>query len=99
MSGGGTAWFDRRPGELSSVGSEENGDPRELLIHMGGLPDWIMLPAELAGEGGPRQIRVIGERRAPCPACKDGPDVRYMLAEERYQVAECAAHGFVWCRS
>ena len=83
-----TAWFERGPGEIVHLSTEEPG----VLLLSVGPPDWVGLPPELGGA----QLRVLGAFMAECPMCKDSVPVRHVGAEQGYYVAECEAHGFIW---
>lgn len=53
-----TMWFERKPGDLLSPSTEEEG--------------WaVVLPPELDPRR--RQLKVLAHRKAPCPARQSGP--------------------------
>lgn len=83
-----TEWFERRPGDLASQGTD---DPSLVLVG-DGVPDWVRLPAELGGG----QVKVLGHHTAPCPMCKSQHPVRHLRLKRGYGVAECGRCGFVW---
>ena len=98
-------WFDRKPGDTISIGSEEEGDPSTLLLaSTDALPDWIKTPPQLGpalrrdlGHSSlPEKLRVIRRFMAMCPMCTTENLVRHIECSESLFVAECAIHGFVW---
>lgn len=87
-------WFDKKPGDIVSEASQENGEPGTLLIG-DAPPDWVRLPPEL----GSRQLKVLSSHQAACPKCKSAPPVRHLELADLYGVAECThGCGFVWYR-
>lgn len=84
-----TMWFNRKPGDVASQGSE---DETALLIG-DSPPDWVRLPPDLGGT----QLKVLGVCHAECPKCH-APNVRHLDLEQGYGVAECTGDGFVWYR-
>jgi len=85
-----TEWFNRQAGDVSSIGKD---DPTMVLIG-DQTPDWVRLPQELGGA----QLRVLDTARLECPMCEDGAPVLHLRCSDRYCVAECTKHGFVWYR-
>ena len=91
-----TMWFDRKPGDIVSIGSEEEGDPSTILLASSdALPDWIKTPPEL-GELGGQKLKVIRGFTAACPMCATENLVRHIECSGALFVAECKVHGFAW---
>ena len=88
-----TMWFDRKPGDTVSVGSEEEGDPSTILLASSdALPDWVKTPPEIGGQ----KLKVIRSFTAACPMCTNENLVRHIECSEAFFVAECTTHGFAW---
>jgi len=94
-----TMWFDRVPGQLYGIESQEHADPRldeVAILHMGpgAVPDWVALPPELGGT----RHRVISSEQGRCPMCVDVKLVLHIKIEhpDKLCVSECLEHGFVW---
>ena len=84
-----TEWFDRKAGESGSISQE---DPTMVLIG-DQTPDWVRLPEQLGGE----RLQVKGSFVNYCPMCS-AEEVKHLLCEGDYGVAECPKDGFVWYR-
>lgn len=83
-------WFQRRAGEHVAEGTS---DPSMTLIGSG-TPEWVRLPEELGGT----TLRVEKSFVAACPAAEVCADCRHLHLANRYGVAECLSHGFLWYR-
>lgn len=70
-------------------------DPCMLLVG-NYVPDWVLAPVQLPVVGS-RKFKVNGCFIQKCPKCK-ARDVRHLLLEDGYHVAECnpPGCGFVW---
>lgn len=89
-----TLWTERAPGDLVGQGTD---DPTILVIG-GNVPDWVRTPPGLPDIAPNVVLKVVRAFGAPCPKCKNGPDVQHIQVEQGWSIAECSVegHGFVW---